>query len=181
MLKKCFNGYTDPGSSFRTALTRSPSGSRTLHPIIHSCAFLVLRRSERWILAPENGICWVLSCSPAPIRSVSSVNLVEKGEVVLPPPDYLGAAQPDRRMEAAKGAAGKPASDRAEQAGPVSARGRESTHPTLLGWAPHEPLASPTSPTCAALQPLGPAGTRSIRGFAISVRPSSQEGRIVQG
>uniref|UniRef100_A0A8C3V9Z8 BAR/IMD domain-containing adapter protein 2-like 1 n=1 Tax=Catharus ustulatus TaxID=91951 RepID=A0A8C3V9Z8_CATUS len=56
--------------------------------------------------------------SPAPIRSVSSVNLVEKGEVVLPPPDYLGAAQPDRRMEPAKGAAGKPPSDRAEQAGP---------------------------------------------------------------
>ncbi|NXN77430.1 BI2L1 protein, partial [Bombycilla garrulus] len=53
--------------------------------------------------------------SPAPIRSVSSVNLVEKGEVVLPPPDYLGAAQTDRRLEPAKGAAVKPPSDRAEQ------------------------------------------------------------------
>ncbi|XP_062359693.1 brain-specific angiogenesis inhibitor 1-associated protein 2-like protein 1 [Cinclus cinclus] len=56
--------------------------------------------------------------SPAPVRSVSSVNLVEKGEVVLPPPDYLGAAQPDRRMEPARGAAVKTPTDRAEQAGP---------------------------------------------------------------
>ncbi|NWW05241.1 BI2L1 protein, partial [Oreocharis arfaki] len=56
--------------------------------------------------------------SPAPIRSVSSVNLVEKGEVVLPPPDYLGASQTDRRTEPAKGAAVKSAPDRAEQAGP---------------------------------------------------------------
>ncbi|NXH44728.1 BI2L1 protein, partial [Dicaeum eximium] len=56
--------------------------------------------------------------SPAPIRSVSSVNLVEKGEVVLPPPDYVGAAQTDRRTEAAKGAAVKTAPDRAEQAAP---------------------------------------------------------------
>ncbi|RMC17694.1 hypothetical protein DUI87_05358 [Hirundo rustica rustica] len=56
--------------------------------------------------------------SPAPIRSVSSVNLVEKGEVVLPPPDYLGAAQTDRRMEPARGAAVKTPTDRAEQAGP---------------------------------------------------------------
>lgn len=85
---------------------------------MHFCAFLLLKRSERWILASENGICWVLSCSPAPVRSVSSVNLVEKEEVVLPPPDYVGAAQTDRRMDPAKGAAVKPPTDRAEQAGP---------------------------------------------------------------
>lgn len=46
------------------------------------------------------------------------MNLVEKGEVVLPPPDYLGASQTDRRMEPAKGAAVKAPTDRAEQAGP---------------------------------------------------------------
>ncbi|NXU19802.1 BI2L1 protein, partial [Pardalotus punctatus] len=56
--------------------------------------------------------------SPAPVRSVSSVNLVDKGEVVLPPPDYLGALQTDRRTEPAHGAAVQPAGDRAEQAGP---------------------------------------------------------------
>ncbi|KFP70717.1 Brain-specific angiogenesis inhibitor 1-associated protein 2-like 1, partial [Acanthisitta chloris] len=56
--------------------------------------------------------------SPAPIRSVSSVNLVEKGEVVLPPPDYLGAVQADRRAEPAKGTAAKTPTDRAEHAGP---------------------------------------------------------------
>lgn len=95
----------------------------------------MLKGSARWVLASETGICWVLSCSPAPIRSVSSVNLVEKGEVVLPPPDYLGAAQTDRRMEPAKGAAVKTPTDRAEQAGPVSAQGREPKYSTLLGWA----------------------------------------------
>ncbi|NXN22104.1 BI2L1 protein, partial [Nycticryphes semicollaris] len=56
--------------------------------------------------------------SPAPIRSVSSVNLVEKGDVVLPPPDYLGSAQTDRRMEPSKGTAAKTPTDRPENAGP---------------------------------------------------------------
>ncbi|XP_067407032.1 BAR/IMD domain-containing adapter protein 2-like 1 isoform X1 [Emydura macquarii macquarii] len=31
--------------------------------------------------------------SPAPVRSISSVNLADKGGVVLPPPDYLGSLQ----------------------------------------------------------------------------------------
>lgn len=142
----CFYGYT---RTQEVALTQSPTDSRTLYPIInsqlmHFCALLVLKSSGRRILASENGICWVLSCSPAPIRSVSSVNLVEKGEVVLPPPDYLGASQTDRRVEPAKGAAVKPPSDRAEQAGPVSAPGREPKCSTLLGWALNGALGPPT-------------------------------------
>ncbi|XP_032839542.2 brain-specific angiogenesis inhibitor 1-associated protein 2-like protein 1 isoform X3 [Tyto alba] len=57
--------------------------------------------------------------SPAPIRSISSVNLVEKGDVVLPPPDYLGSLQTDKRMEPSKGtAAVKTPTDRPENAGP---------------------------------------------------------------
>ncbi|XP_014806838.1 PREDICTED: brain-specific angiogenesis inhibitor 1-associated protein 2-like protein 1 [Calidris pugnax] len=56
--------------------------------------------------------------SPAPIRSISSVNLVEKGDVVLPPPDYLGSVQTDKRVEPSKGAAGKTPPDRADSAGP---------------------------------------------------------------
>ncbi|PKU43237.1 brain-specific angiogenesis inhibitor 1-associated protein 2-like protein 1 [Limosa lapponica baueri] len=56
--------------------------------------------------------------SPAPIRSVSSVNLVEKGDVVLPPPDYLGSVQTDKRMEPSKGTAVKTPTDRPENAGP---------------------------------------------------------------
>ncbi|KFW07078.1 Brain-specific angiogenesis inhibitor 1-associated protein 2-like 1, partial [Eurypyga helias] len=56
--------------------------------------------------------------SPAPIRSISSVNLVEKGDVVLPPPDYLGSSQPDKRTEPSKGTTVKTPTDRAENAGP---------------------------------------------------------------
>ncbi|XP_054068633.1 brain-specific angiogenesis inhibitor 1-associated protein 2-like protein 1 isoform X2 [Rissa tridactyla] len=56
--------------------------------------------------------------SPAPIRSISSVNLVEKGDVVLPPPDYLGSVQTDKRMEPSKGTTVKTPSDRPENAGP---------------------------------------------------------------
>ncbi|KFR10357.1 Brain-specific angiogenesis inhibitor 1-associated protein 2-like 1, partial [Opisthocomus hoazin] len=56
--------------------------------------------------------------SPAPIRSVSSVNLVEKGDVVLPPPDYLGSLQTDKRMEPSKGPTAKTPTDRPENAGP---------------------------------------------------------------
>ncbi|XP_068278798.1 BAR/IMD domain-containing adapter protein 2-like 1 [Nyctibius grandis] len=55
--------------------------------------------------------------SPAPIRSISSVNLVEKGEVVLPPPDYLGSFQTDKRMESSKGTTVKTPTDRPENAG----------------------------------------------------------------
>ncbi|NXT85037.1 BI2L1 protein, partial [Zapornia atra] len=56
--------------------------------------------------------------STAPIRSISSVNLVEKGDVVLPPPDYLGSSQADRRMESSKGTTAKTPSDRADDTGP---------------------------------------------------------------
>ncbi|KAF1442856.1 Brain-specific angiogenesis inhibitor 1-associated protein 2-like protein 1, partial [Pygoscelis papua] len=56
--------------------------------------------------------------SPAPIRSISSVNLVEKGDVVLPPPDYLGSLQTDKRMESSKGTTVKTPTDRPENAGP---------------------------------------------------------------
>ncbi|NXT35985.1 BI2L1 protein, partial [Pelecanoides urinatrix] len=56
--------------------------------------------------------------SPAPIRSISSVNLVEKGDVVLPPPDYLGSLQTDRRMESSKDTTVKTPTDRPENAGP---------------------------------------------------------------
>ncbi|NWR68196.1 BI2L1 protein, partial [Bucorvus abyssinicus] len=56
--------------------------------------------------------------SPAPIRSISSVNLVEKGDVVLPPPDYLGSLQTDKRMESPKGTTAKTPTDRPENAGP---------------------------------------------------------------
>ncbi|KAM7091096.1 BAR/IMD domain-containing adapter protein 2-like 1 isoform 2-T2 [Ciconia maguari] len=55
--------------------------------------------------------------SPAPIRSISSVNLVEKGDVVLPPPDYLGSLQTDKRMESSKGTTVKTPTDRPENAG----------------------------------------------------------------
>lgn len=56
--------------------------------------------------------------SPAPVRSVSSVNLVEKGDVVLPPPDYLGSSQTDKGVESAKGTTVKTPTDRPENAGP---------------------------------------------------------------
>ncbi|NXQ98740.1 BI2L1 protein, partial [Sagittarius serpentarius] len=55
--------------------------------------------------------------SPAPIRSISSVNLVEKGDVVLPPPDYLGSLQTDKRMESSNGTTVKTPTDRPENAG----------------------------------------------------------------
>ncbi|XP_068555201.1 BAR/IMD domain-containing adapter protein 2-like 1 isoform X1 [Anas acuta] len=59
--------------------------------------------------------------SPAPIRSVSSVNLAEKAGVVLPPPDYLGSSQTgsssDKRMESSKGTTVKTPTDRPENVG----------------------------------------------------------------
>uniref|UniRef100_A0A493U1T0 BAR/IMD domain-containing adapter protein 2-like 1 n=1 Tax=Anas platyrhynchos platyrhynchos TaxID=8840 RepID=A0A493U1T0_ANAPP len=62
--------------------------------------------------------------SPAPIRSVSSVNLSEKAGVVLPPPDYLGSSQTgsssDKRMESSKGTTVKTPTDRPENVGQVS-------------------------------------------------------------
>jgi len=100
--------------------------------LMHVCAFLQLQISERIIIGIENVICWVLSCSPAPIRSVSSVNLVEKGDVVLPPPDYLGSLQTDKRMEPSKGPTAKTPTDRPENAGPVSNQYHESKCSALL-------------------------------------------------
>ncbi|XP_024064204.2 brain-specific angiogenesis inhibitor 1-associated protein 2-like protein 1 isoform X1 [Terrapene carolina triunguis] len=45
--------------------------------------------------------------SAAPIRSISSINLADKGGVVLPPPDYLGTLQTgttsDMRVDSSKG------------------------------------------------------------------------------
>ncbi|XP_073218231.1 BAR/IMD domain-containing adapter protein 2-like 1 isoform X2 [Lepidochelys kempii] len=45
--------------------------------------------------------------SAAPIRSISSINIAEKGGVVLPPPDYLGSLQrgttSDMRVDSSKG------------------------------------------------------------------------------
>lgn len=127
----------------------------------------------------SSGICWVLSCSPAPIRSVSSVNLVEKGEVVLPPPDYLGAAQTDRRVEPAKGTAVKAPSDRAEQAGPVSAWAGNPNIPPLDGsemrpchLLSHLPVLD-FSPLPSCLQ-----GNQGLWHFSPSIQ---QEGRIAQG
>lgn len=67
----------------------------------------------------EHVTCWVLSCSTAPVRSISSVNLAEKAGVVLPPPDYLGST-PDKRMESSKGTAAKTPAEKPESAGPVS-------------------------------------------------------------
>ncbi|XP_035404778.1 brain-specific angiogenesis inhibitor 1-associated protein 2-like protein 1 isoform X2 [Cygnus atratus] len=59
--------------------------------------------------------------SPAPIRSISSVNLAEKAGVVLPPPDYLGSSQTgsssDKRMESSKGTTVKTPTDRPENVG----------------------------------------------------------------
>uniref|UniRef100_A0A8C3CX39 BAR/IMD domain-containing adapter protein 2-like 1 n=2 Tax=Cairina moschata TaxID=8855 RepID=A0A8C3CX39_CAIMO len=59
--------------------------------------------------------------SPAPIRSISSVNLTEKAGVVLPPPDYLGSSQTgsssDKRMESSKGTTVKTPTDRPENVG----------------------------------------------------------------
>ncbi|XP_054849257.1 brain-specific angiogenesis inhibitor 1-associated protein 2-like protein 1 isoform X1 [Eublepharis macularius] len=40
--------------------------------------------------------------SPAPVRSISSVNLTERGGVVLPPPDYLIPGQIGTRLESSK-------------------------------------------------------------------------------
>lgn len=34
-------------------------------------------------------ILWSLVVSPAPVRSISTVDLSEKSSVVIPPPDYL--------------------------------------------------------------------------------------------
>ncbi|XP_032053169.1 brain-specific angiogenesis inhibitor 1-associated protein 2-like protein 1 [Aythya fuligula] len=59
--------------------------------------------------------------SPAPIRSISSVNLAEKAGVVLPPPDYLGSSQTgsssDKRIESSKGTTVKTPTDRPENVG----------------------------------------------------------------
>ncbi|EMP30643.1 Brain-specific angiogenesis inhibitor 1-associated protein 2-like protein 1, partial [Chelonia mydas] len=45
--------------------------------------------------------------SAAPIRSISSINIADKGGVVLPPPDYLGSLQTgttsDMRVDSSKG------------------------------------------------------------------------------
>lgn len=100
--------------------------------LMHFCAFLGLKISERCIIGTKNVICWVLSCSPAPIRSISSVNLVEKGDVVLPPPDYLGSLQTDKRMESSKGTTVKTPTDRPENAGPVSNQYHDSKCSALL-------------------------------------------------
>ncbi|OXB56159.1 hypothetical protein ASZ78_005097 [Callipepla squamata] len=73
--------------------------------------------ASRCTLGADRVARWVLSCSAAPVRSISSVNLAEKAGVVLPPPDYLGSA-PDKRVESSKGTAAKTPTDRAESAGP---------------------------------------------------------------
>lgn len=51
-------------------------------------------------------ILCLLVGSPAPVRSISTVNLAEKSSVVIPPPDYLeclslGAAA-DKRADVSK-------------------------------------------------------------------------------
>uniref|UniRef100_A0A8D0F4E0 BAR/IMD domain-containing adapter protein 2-like 1 n=1 Tax=Strix occidentalis caurina TaxID=311401 RepID=A0A8D0F4E0_STROC len=66
---------------------------------------------------PAEEKAFVLTPSSAPIRSISSVNLVEKGDVVLPPPDYLGSLPTDKRMEPSKGTTVKTPTDRPEHAG----------------------------------------------------------------
>lgn len=51
-----------------------------------------------------SSVTWILCSlvgSPAPVRSISTVNLSEKSRVVIPPPDYLeclslGAAADER-------------------------------------------------------------------------------------
>lgn len=57
---------------------------------------------------------------------------MEKGDVVLPPPDYLGSLQTDKRMESSKGTTVKMPTDRPENAGPVSNQYHESKHSSLL-------------------------------------------------
>ncbi|NXU51550.1 BI2L1 protein, partial [Turnix velox] len=66
---------------------------------------------------PAEEKAFIPAPSPAPIRSISSVNLVDKGEVVLPPPDYLGAL-PAERSEPSKGAAIRAPTDGAENTAP---------------------------------------------------------------
>lgn len=100
---------------------------------------------------------WVLSCSPAPVRSVSSVNLVEKGDVVLPPPDYLGSSQTDKGVESAKGTTVKTPTDRPENAGPVSNQYLESKGSALFAfldvrsWALNEALGYSALATCTSV------------------------------
>uniref|UniRef100_A0A8D0G614 BAR/IMD domain-containing adapter protein 2-like 1 n=1 Tax=Sphenodon punctatus TaxID=8508 RepID=A0A8D0G614_SPHPU len=60
--------------------------------------------------------------SPAPIRSISSVNLADKGGVVLPPPDYMvplkSGATSDKKLESPKGTAIKAPTARPESTAP---------------------------------------------------------------
>uniref|UniRef100_A0A8C3I4L4 BAR/IMD domain-containing adapter protein 2-like 1 n=1 Tax=Chrysemys picta bellii TaxID=8478 RepID=A0A8C3I4L4_CHRPI len=62
--------------------------------------------------------------SAAPIRSISSINLADKGGVVLPPPDYLGTLQTgttsDMRVDSSKGTTVKAPVTRPESTTPVS-------------------------------------------------------------
>lgn len=91
-----------------------------LHALItHLCSFLGLTTRRKGVLWELNITFWVLSCSAAPVRSISSVNLAEKAGVVLPPPDYLGSTS-DKRMESSKGTAARTPTDKPESAGLVS-------------------------------------------------------------
>ncbi|KAM6121509.1 BAR/IMD domain-containing adapter protein 2-like 1 [Phoenicopterus ruber ruber] len=74
--------------------------------------------------------------SLAPIRSISSVNLVEKGDVVLPPPDYLGSSQTDKRMESSKATTVKTPTDRPENAAPKPGTNGIIKPPFLSGENP---------------------------------------------
>ncbi|KAL0605397.1 Brain-specific angiogenesis inhibitor 1-associated protein 2-like protein 1 [Plecturocebus cupreus] len=66
--------------------------------------------------------------SPAPVRSISTVNLSESSSVVIPPPDYLeclsmGAAA-DKRADAARTSTFKAPASKPETAAPVSKAAR---------------------------------------------------------
>lgn len=59
---------------------------------------------------------------------------MEKGDVVLPPPDYLGSSQTDKGVESAKGTTVKTPADRPENAGPVSNQYLESKGSALFAF-----------------------------------------------
>lgn len=74
----------------------------------------------------------LLALSPAPVRSISTVDLTEKSSVVIPPPDYLEClstgATSDKRPDAPK----MPSTSTFKA--PVSRPDATSTSPVSADW-----------------------------------------------
>ncbi|XP_074063216.1 BAR/IMD domain-containing adapter protein 2-like 1 isoform X1 [Macrotis lagotis] len=79
--------------------------------------------------------------NPAPVRSISTVNLAEKSNVVIPPPDYLeclsGVAAADRRIDTSlKSSTFKPPAPKPEITSPKPDTNGIAKHPFLSGENP---------------------------------------------